>query len=129
MKLILIFFNLLLIGSNSIESTNVENVISIESVIIPNNLLLRRGVYNETDFDNMPNNIKDTVQFKMEKSFIELGEELLSYKRIDIRTKVALTKDNGEKEKLFIDGNGIMLYQNKFFKGSLKTMRFLRGEE
>ena len=105
----------------------VNDILKIESILLPHNLITRIAISTEEKFDNSNINRKDTVHIKTAIP-IELGAELLNFKQIDIRTKIIVTKNDGSIEKLFLNKNGVILFKNKFYKVSESTVKYLRGE-
>lgn len=98
-------------------------------VKLPHELDLPFALENEKIFDSFSENSKDTNFLTKENFKIELGDRLLDYSYIDIKTKVIFRYSNGKEKVMFLDRFGRVMYKNKIYEGSVEMMNFLRNDE
>ena len=104
-----------------------QDITSIESIILPETLTINYPIINEAMYDTLLNVLKDTIILEEKDITLQLGKELKDWRVIDIRTKAIIKYKTGKKESICMDRYGKILYQNKIYSGTRKAKKLLRG--
>ncbi len=85
---------------------------------LPFDLLVRTAIDTEEKFDKFQTHFRDSFVLNIANSYLYLGEKQPTVMSIDIRARLVFTEENGKEEKLFIQGNGPVMYKVNVYSGS-----------
>ena len=131
--LLIIFFLLSFIFFEGCQllkySVKQKGIVKITCAKLPNDLDVNTAIITEDRFNEVFGGIKDTVSLQKSKLRLILGEQLTYFNHIDIRTIVTITLIDSSTVKLFYNNVGMVMFENKFYKGSMSQLMYFRKEK
>jgi hypothetical protein len=86
-------------------------------VSLPMELMVRSSIHSEELFDQLHNDLKDTVYLHLNYDSVLLGKKI-NTTGLDIRAVIVFKGIDQKEEKLFIQSNGPVMYKGGIYAGS-----------